>query len=181
MAAEPHVDALGDSIAKVDDEVAVGENLGFQRRWWRFERWVWGLFLLVILCDLVGLFGHGWFSKAKASVPDKSLTVEYERVERANTPSAMTLHFGPGAIRNDQVKVYVSDSVVEDLGAQRIAPQPASSTVGAGGVTYVFPATPAATAAAVRIQLQPALPGLRRFQVQIPGAPPIEARVLVMP
>ena len=179
MAAEPHVDALGDSIAKVDEEVAVGENLDFQRRWWRFERWIWGLFLIVILCDLVGLFGHGWLAKASASAPDGSLTVEYERVERANTPSMMTLRFGPGAIRGGQVQVYVSDSVVEDLGAQRIAPQPARSTVGGNGTTYLFPAT--ASPAAVRIQLQPALPGLRRFRVQVPGAPPIEARVLVMP
>jgi len=29
---------IDDSVAKVDDEVAGGEDLDFQRRWWKFER-----------------------------------------------------------------------------------------------------------------------------------------------
>jgi hypothetical protein len=179
MAKQPTISPLDDSVSKVNEEVAVGENLDFQRRWWRFERSIWVVFLILIVCDLLGLFGHGWLAKAKASVPDGSLSVEYERVERANTPSSMTLHFGPGAIRNRQVKVYIGDSIVENLGAQRIAPQPASSTIGQKGITYIFPAT--ISPAAVRIQLQPAAPGLHKVRVQIPDEPPIEARVLVMP
>jgi hypothetical protein len=176
MAKQPTISPLDDSVPKVNEEVAVGENLDFQRRWCRFERSIWVVFLSLIVC---GLFGHGWLAKAKASVPDGSLSVEYERVERANTPSSMTLHFGPGAIRNGQVKVYIGDSIVENLGAQRITLQPASSTIGQKGITYIFPAT--ISPAAVRIQLQPAAPGLHKVRVQIPDEPPIEARVLVMP
>ena len=83
-----------DSVPKVDDEIAVGEDLEFQRRWWRFEKLVWTVFLIVIVCDLAGLFGRGWLAKAEASTPDRALTVSYERIERANTPSTMTLRFG---------------------------------------------------------------------------------------
>jgi hypothetical protein len=179
MSTKPKISPVEDTVSKVNEEVAVGENLEFQRRWWRFERVIWLIFSIVIVCDLVGLFGRGWLAKAQASVPDKSLTIEYDRVQRVNTPSTMTLHFGPGAIRNRQVKVYLSDSVVEDLGAQTIAPQPASSAIGRAGITYIFPAT--IDPAAVRIQLQPAAPGSYPFRIQVAGKPPIDARLLVMP
>lgn len=174
----PALTPVGDTVPKVDDELAVGEDLDFQRRWWRFERVVWAFFLVVIVCDLVGLFGHGPLAEATASTPDKSLSVDYERVARANTPSMITLHFGYGAIRDGQVSILMSDSIFKDLGAQRIVPQPAATTIGEEGVTYSFPAT---SPAAVRIHLQPALPARPLIRFQLPDQPPVEARVLVLP
>ena len=35
---------IADSVAKVDGEVAVGEDLEFQRKWWKFERATWIFF-----------------------------------------------------------------------------------------------------------------------------------------
>lgn len=179
MSKHPFTSPVGDSVPKLDGDIAVGENLDFQRRWWLFERVVWGFFLLLILCDLLGLLGHGWLAKAHATVAGGALSIDYERIERANTPSMMTLHFGPAAIRDGQVEVFVSDSVVQDLGAVRLAPQPAVSTIGDQGIHYRFPATGAP--AEVQIQLQPVRPGSHGFRVQTPGAPPIDARILVLP
>ena len=179
MAHEAFLNPVADSVPKIDNELAVGEDLDFQRRWWRFEKIIWGLFLLVIACDLAGLFGRGWLAKAEASTPDKTLRMEYERVQRANTPSTMTLHFGPAALRDGQVHVFISDTVVHDLGAQRVAPQPAVSSVGHGGIDYSFPAT--GGSAAVQIQLQPSTPGVYAFSVQPSGHAPITARTLVLP
>jgi hypothetical protein len=48
-----------DSIAKINAEVAVGEDLAFQKKWWVFERWVWIVFTLILLLDLSGAPGHG--------------------------------------------------------------------------------------------------------------------------
>lgn len=91
--AERFTSPVEDSVPRVGD-VAVGEDLDFQRRWWRFERVVWTVFVIVLVCDLLGLFGRGWLAKAKRATPDHTLTLDYERVERASTPSVMTLHFG---------------------------------------------------------------------------------------
>lgn len=179
MTRESFLNPVEDSVPKVDDEIAVGEDLDFQRRWWRFEKIVWAVFLIVIACDLAGLFGRGWLAKAQASTPDKALTVEYDRIERANTPSTMTLRFGAAAIRGGHVQLYLSDSVVHDLGAQRIAPQPATSTPGQGGISYVIPVTTAP--AAVQVQLQPSAPGRYTFKVQLADTAPITRRVLVLP
>jgi hypothetical protein len=173
------LDPVQDSVPKVSNVIAVGENLEFQRKWWRFEHIVWTLFLLILLCDLLGLFGRGWLAKAKRETPDGALTLDYERIERASTPSIMTLKFGPAAIVGGHIKVFVSDSVVKTLGAQRVAPQPAVSTLGDGGITYTFDATE--SPAMVQIELNPSFPGLHHFRIQPVGSSSIEADVFVVP
>jgi hypothetical protein len=178
MPKPPPTTPVGDDVPKVGD-VAVGENLEFQRKWWIFERVIWLVFLLVIACDLVGLFGQGWLAQAKMATPDGGLSIDYERVERASTPSTMVLKFGPAAFRDGKVQVYVSDVVVKELGAQRISPEPATSTLGDKGITYVFPAT--RSPAQAQIQLQPSTIGTHSFSVEMPGEPPLQASVFVLP
>jgi hypothetical protein len=56
MATKTFTKPVQDSVAKVNDEVAVGEDLDFQRKWWRFENAAWVFFTLIIILDLGGLF-----------------------------------------------------------------------------------------------------------------------------
>lgn len=175
----PYESRVEDSVPKVDDEIAVGEDLEFQRKWWRFENVVWCILLLVVVVDLLGGFGRGWLSKAHRATPDHALVLDYERIARANTPSIMTFQFGPAAMHNGSVVLYISDSVVKPLGAQRVSPQPSVSSVGNGGITYVFPAIGGLMSA--QIELQPSFPGLHEFHVQLQGGPPIDGTVAVMP
>jgi hypothetical protein len=178
----PKTSPVEDSVPKRNNEIAVGENLDFQRKWWKFERAIWLVFFLVLICDLLGLFGRGWLAKAQAATPDKALTLDYERIERASTPSIMTLHLGSAAIHDGQIHIFISDSVVRPLGAQRISPQPAVSALADGGITYTFPAT--STPATVQIALEPSFPGSHKFSIQVLGAASpetIEGTVFVVP
>lgn len=168
-----------DSVPKVDGDVAVGENLEFQRRWWRFERAIWLVFLLILICDLAGLFGRGWLAKTKRSTSDHALTLDYERIERASTPSIMTLTFSSAAIHEGSIRVFVSESVVKPLGAQRISPQPQVSALTEGGITYTFPA--GSGPAIAEIALQPSFPGPHKIRIQVAGSDPIDATVFVVP
>lgn len=179
MPSAPFTSPVEDSVPKVKGGAAVGEDLDFQRRWWRFERIIWTFFAIILLCDLLGVFGRGPLAKRKRTAADNTLTLEYERIERAQTPSMMTLHIQPSAIHDGKVELFVSDSVIKPLGAQRVAPQPSVSTVGNGGITYTFPAS--GTPADVRLQLMPTLPGLHHFTVQVKDASPVEASVFVFP
>jgi hypothetical protein len=91
----------------------------------------------------------------------------------------MSISFGPSAIRNGQIHLFVSEGVVRELGARRVIPEPASSSVGNGGVTYIFPATtPTAT---VEFELSPARPGIPIFSAGISGAEMVKAKVVVLP
>ena len=167
------------AVPKVDDAVAVGEDLTFQEHWWTFERLIWSFFVLVLVADALGLFGQGWLAKATAGGQQNALTLRYERIERATTPSQLEVRFDPAAATNGAYQLFVSDSVIGDLGAQRIAPQPAGSQIGNGGITYTFPSI--GGAARVLIELEPAKIGVHHFTVQVPGHPAIQTRVVVLP
>ena len=66
MATKTLTKPVQDSVAKVNDEVAVGEDLEFQRKWWRFENAAWVFFTLIIILDLCGLFGRGPYRQGGA-------------------------------------------------------------------------------------------------------------------
>lgn len=168
-----------DSISKVNDEIAVGADLEFQRKWWKFESAIWVLFTILVIMDLLGCFGRGYLAKAQAKTSDGSLDVHYERVERFSTPSVMTIQFGQSAIHDGNLQLWISESLVKKLGAQRVVPQPASSTLDHGGILYTFPAT--AIPASVEFAMQPAGVGLSDLTLQVPGQEKLPLKILVMP
>ncbi len=169
---------VDDSVPKVDGKVAVGDNLDFQRKWWRFERGIWIFFFLVLVADVAGAFGRGYLAKAHAKASDGSLEMKYERIERASTPSAMTIKMDPADIHDGAVKMFVSESVIKQLGASRIAPQPAVSQLSDGGITYTFPANGPAV---VELALMPTVPGSYKFNVHVQGGEDVERSVVVVP
>ena len=103
MVTEPFSKPVKDSVAKVNNEIEVGENLDFQRKWWRFENVVWVFFTLIILLDLAGLFGRGPIAKAERRSADGTIDVKYERIERTDSPSILTIDFGPSAIQDGKI------------------------------------------------------------------------------
>jgi len=167
-------------VSKIDDEVAVGEDLRFQQAWWRFERSVWIFFVLLLALDLAGVFGRGPVANAEARSADGAVDLRYERIERSGTPSVMTVSLAANAVQSpDTAELFVSESIVGALGARRIIPQPAATRVTANGLTYRFPIGGAP--ARVRIELEPSTPGVFAFELGVPGRPPLRARVLVVP
>jgi len=164
---------------KVDDAISVGEDLDFQERWWKFENVVWSIFAVLLVMDLLGVFGRGVLAKAQASTPDGALLVKYERIERTLTPSVMRIDFQPGAAHAGVYKLYVSASVIQELGNQRIAPEPQVSAVGDGGYVYTFPAL--GQPASVSLSLEPASPGIYHFTLRVPGGQSLERTIVVVP
>ena len=169
----------GEEVPKVDNAIAVGEDLRFQERWWTFERIIWSVFLLIVLADVLGVFGRGWLSKAELHGDGTGMDVKYERVERAMTPSVMTIDFRPEALHDGKVELFVSDTLVKELGTQRVIPQPERSVVGNGGITYTFPAS--GLPAEIQLEMQPSFPGVHSFGLQVPGMQSTGARISVVP
>ena len=124
MATKTLTKPVQDSVAKVNDEVAVGEDLDFQRKWWRFENAAWVFFTLIIILDLCGLFGRGPIAKAERHTADGTVDVKYERIERTDSPSILSISFGQSAIQDGKIRLYVSNSLVKPLGTQRVIPAP---------------------------------------------------------
>ena len=179
MSSTPAMQPVDDSIAKINQEVAVGEDLEFQRRWWRFEKIAWAAFVLILVLDLAGVFGRGPLAHAERRTSDGAMDVKYDRIARSQTPSILNINFGPAAIHNGSIQIYVSESLVDELGTQRVIPAPTTTVIGEGGLTYTFPANgPPAT---LKMALQPSTPGLYRFVLEVPGSPPVHASIFVVP
>jgi hypothetical protein len=153
--------------------------MDFQHRWWCFERVAWYVLAIVLIADALGFFGQGWFARAQRSASDGTIHLRYDRIERAGASSEMTVEFGPAAVRNHQVALFSSQNIVKELGAQRIIPEPNTSQVGPGGITYTFPAT--GSPATISIALEPIRPGIRRIEVGVPGSQPVRATIVVLP
>jgi hypothetical protein len=168
-----------DDVPMVDSTLAVGEDVQFQRKWWRFEKAVWTFFALVLVADLSGLLGRGPLANVERHASDRTFDLKYEKIERANTSSIMTVLPEGASLRDGKFQFFVSDSILKDLGAQRVIPQPVLTTVGNGGVTYVFPATQLPMT--VQIELKPSFVGSHHFTVYVPGGQPIRGDVFVLP
>ncbi|HLI76817.1 MAG TPA: hypothetical protein VKV02_07720 [Acidobacteriaceae bacterium] len=179
MDTQAELKPVGDNVPKVDGTIAVGEDLEFQRRWWKFEKVVWSFFVLLLIADLAGALGRGPLANAKRETADGTLQVKYERIQRENTSSIMTLLPGQAAVHDGKLQLFVSDSILKEFGAQRIIPQPETSVVGAGGVTYTFPAT--STPMTVQFELKPSFIGLHPFTIGVPGDEPVQAKAFVLP
>ena len=107
------------------------------------------------------------------------MRVKYERVMRENTASIVTILPQASAIHDGKLRLFVSDSVLKQLGAQRIIPQPEASTVGNGGVSYTFFAS--GDPMTVQFELKPSFMGSHSFRVGIPGGESLQASSLVLP
>jgi hypothetical protein len=140
---------------------------------------VWAVFTLIIVLDLCGLFGRGPVAKAERRTADGTIDVKYERIERTDSPSILTVRLGQPAIVHGQIKLYISQSLVQGLGTQRIIPAPQATEIGNGGLTYTFLATK--PPASVDLALQPSGPGLYEFTIGVVGAQPVHAKVFVVP
>lgn len=168
-----------DTVPKVDNELAVGDDIEFQRKWWRFENFIWIVFGLIVIADLLGCFGRGPLAKAQARSTDGTMDVRYERIARYGTASVIAIQFGPGAIQDGKLKFWVSDSLVKPLGNQRVVPQPETSTVGDNGIYYTFLAT--ALPASVQFSLEPSSAGLDHLTFRSPNGQSLTLPIFVMP
>jgi hypothetical protein len=127
----------------------------------------------------VGVFGRGPIANATARSPDGKMTVQYERIERYGAPSMLRIEFARSAIHDGKVQLWVGETLIKSLGAQRIIPQPEQSSVGEGGVTYLFPASGAP--ASVTFALEPTMPGIFEMHLQPPSSELLKLRVFVLP
>jgi hypothetical protein len=179
MPASVETKPVGDSVPKVNDEIAVGSDLEFQRKWWRFSHAMWTFFAVIVVADLLGCFGRGPLANARARTSDGSLDVKYERIERFSTPSILRIRFGPSAIHDGMIRLWVSQSLTKSLGNQRVVPQPLTSAVGEDGFSYTFPVTtPPVT---IEFALEPAAPGIYPLALRVPGSEQLDLKIYVMP
>lgn len=167
------------SIAKANGELAIGADLPFQKTWWRVERTLWGIFAVIVVAAVTGLLGRGDFAHAIYQSPDNALTFAYERIQRIDTPSTLTVHIAPQAVQAGHVTLWVGADTLRNFGLLRTAPIATEEIVQSDGELLVYPALPEPLN--VHLFLRSTLVGFHRIDLQTHGSPQASVEALILP
>lgn len=70
-------------------EYPIREDMSYQLKVWRFERFGWYVLLLLMVLGLAGLFSRGLFSTRDVRSEDGKVRVEYEMFHRNGSMNSM--------------------------------------------------------------------------------------------
>jgi len=147
----------------------INQALDFQRRRQLVERVGWIAMALVVLAALVGLFGPGLLSAARAGETDGPLWMEYNRFARLQAPQTLRAHLGPDAAKNGEARVWLDREYLQSVQVQQVTPQPALVVAGPDRLTYVFEVDGTEQPTAVTFNVLPDSFGPLRGRVGLEG------------
>jgi hypothetical protein len=131
----------------------VGEDLAFQRWQWRAAQILWAALLAVMAATVLGVFGGGPLSRARAGDAGAPLFVDYERLARFGASMRLVVHARPQP--DGDIRFTIDRSILDAFVILHVTPPPASTVVAGSGVEYRF-RTGTNGPAAVIVEVQPA-------------------------
>ncbi len=145
---------------RVNDELEVGYDQGFEARWTIAQRVGLAVMILFLLVCLSGLLGRGPLSHRTATSQDGSLHVDYEPVAREGTPTQITFRMANPGDAPTPVSLFVSGTLVEPLGLAHTVPETTSTMVGSKGLVLRFTLAPRQADAKIRLDAMPGSAGI---------------------
>jgi hypothetical protein len=161
--------------------VDINQDMDYQRREWRAERIAWVFFSLVIVAALLGLLGQGPLSAAHAGDPTSGLELDWQRIDRNQAPTQLTLTLAPQLIQGGAARVTFNEEYLDRIEIEEIVPEPESVETGADGVTYQFETKDTSQPIQVKVDYQYARPGMARGEVGVEGGPSLRFESFVWP
>lgn len=168
------------TVSRTDD-IEAGCDPEFESRWWRVQRIVWVILVLILLAGVAGLFGHGPLSEATAHPPRSQLRVRYDRLARRETPSSLKLRLEKAALASGLVRIRLNRALLDHMQLKQIVPTPLESEPLADGARFVFRTDPSRESAVIIFIENPATPGFVEAEVCVEGAEPVRFRQFVFP
>ena len=164
-------------------DLELNENMGSQRRLWRFQTAGRVVTVLVLLAALLGLLGPGLLSNgASADSAQVELGVkEYERFLRFMKPTTLRIGLEPGALTQREARVWLDRQYIEGMQIQHVTPEPESMEAGPTRLTYVFNIEDPDQSTAFSFDLQPQKMGLLEGRVGLEGEEPVSFKQFVYP
>jgi hypothetical protein len=146
-------------------ELDIGQDLAFEKRWWKIERTGWVVIALVLLAALLGFLGPGPLTKKTAGQRNGLLWVDYHQFERYQAPIDLKVHLSHQAPQNGEVRLWISREYVEAIEIEHVDPQPESVEIGEQRFVYTFKAAEVPKSANIVFHFKPTTFG--KFPVRI--------------
>ena len=165
-----------DSSGEAEDrarEHLFREDIGFQRRQWRVERFGWAVMVVVIGAAIAGVFGGGGLiAHTTASDSARSTEVQYARFARYASPTTLDVNVAASA-SGRPIRVRVSDRYLSAMKVRAITPPPTSTAIADRQHVFVFERTAPSASAAIRFELEPAEIGRHHGSITVDEAAPM--------
>ena len=118
--------------------IEIGEDLEFQRRSWRVQRIGWAVMMLIVAAALLGIFGGGPLSNARAGDANR-FGIDYQRFVRLESPEKITFNVGSASATGaSSVDIWIDRGWLEKHDISSIVPEPSETRVTPDRVIYRF-------------------------------------------
>lgn len=161
--------------------IDINQDMDYQWREWRIQRIAWVFFGAILLAALLGLLGQGPLSKGRIATPDGAIALDFERIDRANAPTGLTVTLAPDVAQGGAAQVAFSREFMERISIEEVVPEPQSVETGAGEVIYTFNVEDPSQPASVRLDFQYEQAGLTHGSVRLADGPALRFEAFVWP
>jgi hypothetical protein len=156
----------------------IDEDIAFQRKVWRFERWGWYALVLVVLMGMLGAFSRGPLSSREAGSSDGKVTVEYEALHRNGSTNSMKVVINGQP--NAPTELQLAGDFLDGFSIETLQPQPIKAASAGQGIRLWLQADPQGQAT-LHLTLRSDGLGSYSSQVSTPGSAPIDLQQFIFP
>lgn len=156
----------------------VHEDMAYQIKVWRFERWGWYALVAVVLMALVGVFSRGPLSARNAQSSDRKVTVNYEIFHRNGSTNPMKIIVR--GRENSSVELELSGDFLEGFSIESMQPDPIKA-VSAGKGVRLWLQTDAQGQTTLYLTLRGDGLGGYSSRLSVPGSSPVNLTQYILP
>jgi len=156
----------------------VREDMAYQVKVWRFERWGWYILVVLVLLALLGLFSRGPLSTREDRGSDGKVRVQYEKFHRngSSNPMKVSVIGTPNAT----IELELAGELLEGFSIESMQPEPLHAVSAAQGMKLWLQADPQGRAS-LYLTLRGDGLGLFRSRIASPGATPVNLDQFIFP
>lgn len=161
-------------------KIQVEEDLQFLKHEWRFQRIGWIGMALILLAGVLGAFGRGALSHARAG-DLRIFAAEYSRIIRHGAIDELTIFVGPGLQADSVVRISVSSAYLTEFEIEDILPEPVTHQQTGQYTMLDFLRADPRSALRVSMKLRPNSYGSVSARMQLVGSNTLNIRQFIMP
>ncbi|VVM76155.1 hypothetical protein [Pseudomonas fluorescens] len=156
----------------------VCEDMPYQLKVWRFERWGWYALVAVVLMGLLGVFSRGPLSAREVHSADGRLSAHYEIFHRNGSTNPMKI--AVSGRPESPVEIELSGDFLDGFSIESMQPEPVKS-VSAGDGIKVWLQTDPHGRATLYLTLRGDGLGGYTSRLSVPGSSPVNVTQYILP